>query len=163
MASAPGRSPTLPRGARRPCEFDAVYTFEASLFATGPHEVEVFVADYAGNITTRNFNVSVINPIVHDPPARRGLEHYFHYDTTETGAGSSANVNLATGNVVWHKQPLEIPGRGLSTVLNLTYNSATAIDQPRPTSRRRPTLASGSTPSTTTTRSGTGSRSRSRG
>jgi hypothetical protein len=51
-----------------------------------------------------------------------GLEEWFDYESVETGAGSRAHVNLATGNLVWHATPLINRGRGLSTFLNLTYN-----------------------------------------
>lgn len=50
-----------------------------------------------------------------------GLEEWFDYESVETGAGSRAHVNLATGNLVWHATPLINRGRGLSTFLNLTY------------------------------------------
>ena len=50
-----------------------------------------------------------------------GLEEWFDYESVETGAGSRAHVNLATGNLVWHTTPLINRGRGLSTFLNLTY------------------------------------------
>jgi RHS repeat-associated protein len=55
--------------------------------------------------------------------SKLGLEDYFSYDSAETGAGTSLHVNAANGNVVWHSQPVVNKGRGLSTALNLTYNS----------------------------------------
>ena len=61
-------------------------------------------------------------------PRTIGLEEWFDYESVETGAGSRAHVNLATGNLVWHSTPLVNPGRGLSTVLNLTYNEQDVSD-----------------------------------
>ncbi len=52
-----------------------------------------------------------------------GLEHYYHYDGEELGAGMQHLVNVASGNSLVRWSPWEAPGRGLSTVLDLTYNS----------------------------------------
>src|SRR3954447_5007109 len=52
-----------------------------------------------------------------------GLERYFQYESLDTGAGSQAHVNVATGNFVWQWTPMTNLGRGLSSVLTLTYNS----------------------------------------
>lgn len=52
-----------------------------------------------------------------------GLEQWFELDSTDTGGGSTLHVNGETGNVVWHDVPIVNPGRGLSSVVNLTYNS----------------------------------------
>jgi YD repeat-containing protein len=42
---------------------------------------------------------------------------------TATGGDSNLYINADTGNVVWHSVPIVDPGRGLSSVVNLTYNS----------------------------------------
>src|SRR5689334_20056248 len=52
-----------------------------------------------------------------------GLEDYFTYESTDTGGGGAAHVNVANGNLVWHTTPVVNVGRGLSTVLNVTYNA----------------------------------------
>jgi RHS repeat-associated protein len=52
-----------------------------------------------------------------------GLEKYYDYRTVQTGAGSTANVNLATGNLVWSDVLVTDPGQGLSTFAQVTYNS----------------------------------------
>jgi YD repeat-containing protein len=52
-----------------------------------------------------------------------GLERYYHYDGEELGAGMQHLVNVANGNSLVRFTPFEAPGRGLSTVLDLTYNS----------------------------------------
>lgn len=52
-----------------------------------------------------------------------GLEHYYHYLRQEAGAGMTHLFNPANGNSILRWTPFSSPGRGLSTVLSLTYNS----------------------------------------
>lgn len=52
-----------------------------------------------------------------------GLERFYQYWGTDVGAGMSHLVNVANGNSLLQWTPLQAPGIGLSTVLNLTYNS----------------------------------------
>jgi YD repeat-containing protein len=52
-----------------------------------------------------------------------GLERYYQYDGEELGAGMTHLVNVASGNSIMRWTPFESPGRGLSTVLDLTYNA----------------------------------------
>ena len=52
-----------------------------------------------------------------------GLEQWFDLDDTDAGGDSTLFVNGETGNVIWHQVPIVNPGRGLSSVVNLTYNS----------------------------------------
>jgi RHS repeat-associated protein len=52
-----------------------------------------------------------------------GVQHYFEYDQEELGLGMQSLVNVATGNSVIRWTPLKAPGIGLSTNLELTYNS----------------------------------------
>ncbi|MEP6468151.1 MAG: DNRLRE domain-containing protein [Chloroflexota bacterium] len=52
-----------------------------------------------------------------------GLERYFHYWAEDVGAGMTQLVNVANGNTLLHWSPWAEPGRGLSSVLSLTYNS----------------------------------------
>ncbi len=56
-------------------------------------------------------------------PVGLGLERYYHYDGESLGAGMSHLVNLASGNSIVRFTPFASPGRGLSTVVDLTYNS----------------------------------------
>lgn len=51
-----------------------------------------------------------------------GLERYYHYVGEELGAGMQQLVNVANGNSIVRWTPFQAPGRGLSTVLDLTYN-----------------------------------------
>jgi RHS repeat-associated protein len=91
--------------------------------ADGPHDILVRVADAAGNKTEKIVHVRVVNL---RPPGRGqlGLEQWFDYDAVDAGGDSAVLVNADTGNAVWHSTPVVNPGRGLSTVVNLTYNSA---------------------------------------
>ena len=52
-----------------------------------------------------------------------GLERYYQYNGEQLGAGAQSLVNLASGNAIVRWTPFSDPGRGLSTVLDLTYNS----------------------------------------
>jgi RHS repeat-associated protein len=56
-------------------------------------------------------------------PVALGLERYHHYDSAAIGAGMDHLVNLASGNSIVRWTPWAAPGRGLSKVVDLTYNS----------------------------------------
>ena len=89
-------------------------------------QLTAVVTDQAGNASApRPLQLldAVEVPNFGGDPAELGLEDYFHYDSVEAGAGGTVHTNLATGNVVWHKVPVVNPGRGLSSVVNVTYNS----------------------------------------
>jgi len=68
-------------------------------------------------------SASLANPPTPAQNDTLGLERYYDYRTVQTGAGSSANVNLATGNLVWNDVPVLDPGQGLSSFVEVTYNS----------------------------------------
>lgn len=88
----------------------------------GPHRFDVRAID-AGGVEDPTPDFSNFIVIANGTETEKlGLEQYFHYDSTETGL-SGAHANLATGNLVWHSVPMVNPGRGLSSFLNLTYNS----------------------------------------
>jgi RHS repeat-associated protein len=55
--------------------------------------------------------------------ARHGLERYFHYTGAELGGGMQQLVNVATGNSLVRFSPFASPGRGLNSLIDLTYNS----------------------------------------
>ena len=64
------------------------------------------------------------NAAVEDPTSDQlGLEKFYQYAGKNTGAGSSAMVNLATGNVAFGYNALSNPSRGASTFVRMTYNS----------------------------------------
>ncbi|HEY2940450.1 MAG TPA: DNRLRE domain-containing protein [Gaiellaceae bacterium] len=52
-----------------------------------------------------------------------GLERYYGYDREDLGAGMENLVNAASGDSIMRWTPLSSPGRGLSTVVDITYNS----------------------------------------
>jgi hypothetical protein len=52
-----------------------------------------------------------------------GLERYYQYDGGSVGAGMSTLTNIANGNMLLRWTPFFAPGRGLSTMADLTYNS----------------------------------------
>jgi RHS repeat-associated protein len=60
-----------------------------------------------------------------------GLERWWHYDSAALGAGMTHLVNVANGNSLVRWTPFSARGRGLSTVVDLTYNSnETKSDSP---------------------------------
>lgn len=62
-------------------------------------------------------------------PVGLGLERYYHYDGLELGAGMQQLVNLASGNSILRWTPFSSPGRGLATVVDLTYNGLEKTSQ----------------------------------
>jgi RHS repeat-associated protein len=64
------------------------------------------------------------NVSVEDPTSDQlGLEKFYQYAGTNTGAGTTAMVNLYAGNTVWNYNAFTNPSRGLATFTRLTYNS----------------------------------------
>lgn len=56
-------------------------------------------------------------------PVGLGVESYYRYDEESLGAGMRNLVNVASGNSILQWTPFSAPGRGLSTNVDLTYNS----------------------------------------
>jgi RHS repeat-associated protein len=56
-------------------------------------------------------------------PVGLGLEKYYQYDAQPVGGGLDTLVNMASGNMSLNMTPWRLPGRGLSSVLELTYNA----------------------------------------
>jgi RHS repeat-associated protein len=52
-----------------------------------------------------------------------GLEKWWHYDAERLGSGMQHLVNVANGNSLLRWTPFSSTGRGLSTVVDITYNS----------------------------------------
>lgn len=59
-----------------------------------------------------------------------GLERYYHYEGEDVGAGMQHLVNLGSGNSLLRWTPFQAPGRGLATVVDLTYNSLDGAASP---------------------------------
>lgn len=95
----------------------------------GEYIVKLTATDAVGQSTEKRFSVIAPPRVTLDESAGFiGLEDWWRYETVETGAGSTAYVNVDNGNLVWNFIPITNRGRGLSTVANLTYNSF----QPKP-------------------------------
>jgi RHS repeat-associated protein len=73
-----------------------------------------------------------------------GLERYFHYDAEPVGAGMTHLTNIANGNSILRLTPFSSPGRGLSTVVDLTYNSLN--DNGQPPQANNPNVGQGFSP-----------------
>ncbi len=70
-------------------------------------------------------NHPIDNPVIVAKGLRSalGLEKYFQYEGESAGGGMQAMSNVANGNNLLRWTPWTDPGRGLSTVLDVTYNS----------------------------------------
>ncbi|HEX7063517.1 MAG TPA: DUF6531 domain-containing protein, partial [Bacillales bacterium] len=67
--------------------------------------------------------------VVEDPSSDElGMESFYQYVGKNTGAGSTAMVNLKAGNLIFNYNPIHNPGRGLSTFVRMTYNSLDTSD-----------------------------------
>ncbi|HEU4349309.1 MAG TPA: RHS repeat-associated core domain-containing protein [Actinoplanes sp.] len=70
-------------------------------------------------------NQPVDNPVIvaKDLRAALGLEKYYQYEGEAVGAGMQAMTNIANGNNLLRWTPWTSPGRGLTSVFDITYNS----------------------------------------
>lgn len=70
-------------------------------------------------------NQPIDNPVIVNKALRTGLglEKYYQYEGEQLGGGMQHLLNIANGNSLLRFTPFEAPGRGLSTVIDLTYNS----------------------------------------
>jgi RHS repeat-associated protein len=70
-------------------------------------------------------NLPLDNPVIVNKVlgTNLGLEHYWQYTSQPVGAGINHMVNVANGNSILMMTPFREPGRGLSTEVQLTYNS----------------------------------------
>jgi RHS repeat-associated protein len=107
----PGCPPAVTRGFALP-----------ATTAEGKHELLVRAVDAAGKSVEERWDVYVVS-LRPGLRSKLGLEQWFTYDETDAGGDSRVYVNGETGNAIWHSTPIVNPGRGLSTVVNLTYNS----------------------------------------
>jgi YD repeat-containing protein len=65
-------------------------------------------------------NPVIVNKVLE---ANIGLEHFWQFTSQPIGAGITQMTNVANGNSVLSLTPLTEAGRGLSTAMDLTYNS----------------------------------------
>lgn len=76
---------------------------------------------FAGRGNQPHQNPIIVNKTLMDEAI--GLERYYHYVGEEVGAGMQHLVNIANGNSLLRWTPFQSPGRGLATVVDLTYNT----------------------------------------
>jgi RHS repeat-associated protein len=65
-------------------------------------------------------NPVIVNKVL---STKLGLEHFYQYTSMPVGAGMTSMVNVANGDSLLNMTPLSEPGRGVSTFVDLTYNS----------------------------------------
>ncbi|TMD16322.1 MAG: hypothetical protein E6J00_00875, partial [Chloroflexi bacterium] len=70
-------------------------------------------------------NQPLQNPVIVNKKLKvaLGLEKYYQYVGNQVGGNMQHLVNVANGNSILRWTPFNSPGRGLATVLDLTYNS----------------------------------------
>ena len=69
------------------------------------------------------------NVAVEDPTSNTlGMEKFYSYAGTNTGANSSVMSNMASGNSVWSYDAFANPGRGLGTFARFAYNTLDTSD-----------------------------------
>ncbi len=88
--------------------------------------IDLFDKGTGGGFFADKGNRPLDNPVIVNKTLVRealGLERYYHYVGEELGAGMQHAVNVANGNSIVRWTPFEAPGRGLATVLDLTYNA----------------------------------------
>lgn len=93
---------------------------------TGKYEFRVDLFDMASQSWFSGLgNEALVHQvtIAKDAKDMLGLERFWHYDAEDLGAGMSSLTNVANGNVLVRWSPFFAPGRGLSTAVDLTYNS----------------------------------------
>lgn len=124
------------------CDANLPWALEAGELLPGRYEAMAIAVDEAGNDRERSLEFVV--PVTEaDPSGAAGTEERFTMRTIDTGADSEANVNVATGNLVWQTTPLSNPGRGLDTVASLTYNSKRGHEADRTPSELSPGFSFG--------------------
>ena len=67
-----------------------------------------------------------LNPVTVNHALRAaglGLENYYQYTQDQVGAGMDHMLNIANGDSLLTWTPFDLPGKGLATVVRLTYNS----------------------------------------
>jgi RHS repeat-associated protein len=123
-AIAPGQSTT------------ATVTVPPPTLATGvdrgQYTLQVDAADASGNwyAVKGNTPISGLVTVTRATPVGLGLERFWHYDGDDLGGGVQHLVNLASGNSLLRWTPFDSPGRGLSTVVDFTYNSSDSSSGP---------------------------------
>jgi len=90
------------------------------------YNLRIDLYDSTGNaLFSAKGNQPLDNPVIVNKAlkAALGLERYYDYVGQSVGAGVQSLVNVANGNSMLRWEPFNIPGRGMATLLDLTYNS----------------------------------------
>ena len=80
---------------------------------------DTYLSAATGGVTGLGQHVGVEQPTSDE----LGLERFYQYAGKNTGAGTTAMVNLHSGNLVWSYNPLTNPSRGPETFVRMSYNS----------------------------------------
>jgi RHS repeat-associated protein len=104
------------------CDRVLVATVDTTKLQAGGVTFRLHATDALGNASDQTFTATR-GAVSFDQTRWSGLEDFLQYDQVETGGGSSAYVNLASGNLVWQQTAMVNPGRGLSTFAQVTYNA----------------------------------------
>jgi RHS repeat-associated protein len=102
--------PTLPAGTDK-----AAYTLRFDLYSVSS------AAWFADKGNKPSDHPVLVNKAIE--ATALGLERYYHYEGEPAGAGMTHLTNVASGNALLRWSPFYSPGRGLSTMVDLTYNS----------------------------------------
>ena len=92
----------------------------------GTYRLRIDVYDPATNTWfAAKGNPPLDNPVIvaKELATKMGFERYYQYEGEPVGVGMLAMTNIANGNLLWRWSPLFSAGRGLSTMVDLTYNS----------------------------------------
>ena len=92
----------------------------------GTYRLRIDIYDPAtGTWFAAKGNAPLDNPVlvVKSLATKLGLERFHQYDTEPVGAGMESLTNVANGNMLLRWTPFLAPGRGLATMVDLTYNS----------------------------------------
>ncbi|TME54491.1 MAG: RHS repeat protein [Chloroflexi bacterium] len=90
------------------------------------YQLRIDLFDSTGNVLfSAKGNQPLDNPVIVNKAlkAALGLERYYDYVGQNLGAGVQSLVNVANGNSMLRWEPFNIPGRGMATVMGMTYNS----------------------------------------
>ena len=92
----------------------------------GTYRLRIDVRDPATNTWfAAKGNAAVDNPIIvaKNLSTKLGLEKFHQYEAEALGAGMTSLTNVANGDMLLRWTPFMAPGRGLATMVDLTYNS----------------------------------------
>jgi RHS repeat-associated protein len=118
-----------------PANASTNYSFNNEDYSPGQHTITITTKDWLGqqgnaaHDTTQSFSIytkpliSLGNSQSANQNDQFGLESFYDYRKVATGAGSYARANLANGNLVWDDVPVVDRGQGLSTFVEVAYNS----------------------------------------